>query len=275
MVILLLATVVLLPRPDASVKAALVLEPEQRARVAELQSTLIGRPEAVDASLELANLFLDGRRPDWTIVDRDRRARASPQRLSPAPPEGDRLRRSVRRAARVRGGRARDGAVRAASRPLRARRRAARRRAPGWALLTSTLAEVAKVDMKKQPYLAKEKIFKTLHPTFIPRPGGQDGAAGEDQAGEAGAVVSAARPGGWAAQSRPSGRERCGRGKNRTFNKRIKSPLLCQLSYAPGLFSFQFSSLSSAPEVSRTPNPRLRRPMLYPVELRAQKRDAE
>jgi len=39
MVILLLATVVLLPRPDASVKAALVLEPEQRARVAELQST--------------------------------------------------------------------------------------------------------------------------------------------------------------------------------------------------------------------------------------------
>ena len=68
MVILLLATVVLLPRPDASVKAALVLEPEQRARVAELQATLIGRPEAVDASLELANLFLDGRRPDWTIA---------------------------------------------------------------------------------------------------------------------------------------------------------------------------------------------------------------
>ena len=24
--------------------------------------------------------------------------------------------------------------------------------------------------MKKQPYLAKEKIFKTLHPTFIPKP---------------------------------------------------------------------------------------------------------
>jgi hypothetical protein len=68
-----------------------------------------------------------------------------------------------------------------------------------------------------------------------------------------------------------------GRGKNRTFNKRIKSPLLCQLSYAPGysVFSFGFASVLhvpfGAPEVSRTPNPRLRRPMLYPVELRAQK----
>jgi hypothetical protein len=32
----------------------------------------------------------------------------------------------------------------------------------------------------------------------------------------------------------------CGRGKNRTFNKRIKSPLLCQLSYAPGYSVFSF-----------------------------------
>ena len=24
--------------------------------------------------------------------------------------------------------------------------------------------------MKKQPHLAKERIFKTLHPTFIPKP---------------------------------------------------------------------------------------------------------
>ena len=25
-------------------------------------------------------------------------------------------------------------------------------------------------DMKKQPYIAKERIFKSLHPTFIPKP---------------------------------------------------------------------------------------------------------
>src|SRR5204862_6550409 len=57
-----------MPRPDASVKPALTLDPERRARVAELQSTLIGRPDAVDASVELANIFLDGHRPDWALA---------------------------------------------------------------------------------------------------------------------------------------------------------------------------------------------------------------
>src|SRR4029078_6112243 len=67
-VIILLAVVVLMPRPDASVKPALSLDPERRARVAELQSILIGKPDSVDASLELANLFLDGHRPDWALA---------------------------------------------------------------------------------------------------------------------------------------------------------------------------------------------------------------
>ena len=67
-VIILLATVVLMPRPDATVKPALALDPERRARVAELQSTLIGRPDSVDASVELANIFLDGHRPDWALA---------------------------------------------------------------------------------------------------------------------------------------------------------------------------------------------------------------
>ncbi len=63
----------------------------------------------------------------------------------------------------------------------------------------------------------------------------------------------------------------CGRSKNRTYNQWIKSPLLYQLSYAPG---FQFSSSCSrrAPGGNRTPSPRLRRPMLYPVELQAHDR---
>src|ERR1044071_9743046 len=67
-VLVLLATVVLLPRPDASVKPALSLDPERRARVAELQSLLIGRPDSVAASLELPNIFLDGHRPDWALA---------------------------------------------------------------------------------------------------------------------------------------------------------------------------------------------------------------
>ena len=123
---------VLLPRPDASVKPALVLEPEQRARVAELQSTLIGRPDAVDASLELANIFLDGRRPDWAL--------ATVTAALPHHPNDYRL-HHLRRSRTPIGSRAQpafEAAKRAAAlceqRPAarRARPRAARPRAPGW-----------------------------------------------------------------------------------------------------------------------------------------------
>ena len=78
MVLVLLATVLLMPRPDASVKPALTLDPERRARVAELQSTLVGRPDAVDASVELANIFLDGHRPDWALATVTAAAKAHP-----------------------------------------------------------------------------------------------------------------------------------------------------------------------------------------------------
>ena len=127
-VIMLLATVLLMPRPDASVKPALTLDPERRARVAELQSTLIGRPDAVDASVELANIFLDGHRPDWALATVDRGREVPPERLSRSPPARDRLRRSVRGRAGVRGGAARGRAVRrdaAAGGRARVRRRRA------------------------------------------------------------------------------------------------------------------------------------------------------
>ncbi len=67
-VLLLLATVILMPRPDATVKPALAVDPELRARVAELQSGLIGRPDDADAAVELANIYLDGHRPDWALA---------------------------------------------------------------------------------------------------------------------------------------------------------------------------------------------------------------
>jgi hypothetical protein len=54
----------------------------------------------------------------------------------------------------------------AAGRRARVRGRVAR---PA-GVAAATLEEVSKVDMKKQPYLAKDRIFKTLHPTFIPKP---------------------------------------------------------------------------------------------------------
>ena len=67
-VIMLLATMLLMPRPDATVKPALALDGELRERVAELQSLLVGKPDDADASLELANIYLDGHRPDWALA---------------------------------------------------------------------------------------------------------------------------------------------------------------------------------------------------------------
>ncbi len=90
--------------------------------------------------------------------------------------------------------------------------------------------------------------------------------------------------------------------RNRTYNQWIKSPLLCLIeltalffilavkngvddgirthddrNHNPGLYqlsyahhnSTNFNPLIGAPGRTRTCNPRLRRPMLYPVELRA------
>ena len=168
-VIILLATVVLLPRPDASVKPALTLDPELRARVAELQSVLVGRPDAIDASLELANIFLDGHRPDWALATVTAAAKYHPndyrvhhlRAIAYADRfEGEPAFEAVRRAVEL---------CEAAPPPAGAPTcgDAAHSRL---ALLSATLAEVSKVDMKKQPYLAKDRIFKALHPTFIPKP---------------------------------------------------------------------------------------------------------
>lgn len=168
-VIILLATVLLMPRPDASVKPALTLDPERRARVAELQSILIGHPDAVDASLELANIFLDGHRPDWALATVTAAAKHHPndyrvhhlRAIAYADRfEGEPAFEAVQRAVEL---------CEAAPAPAGAPAcgDAARSRL---GLLAAALEEVSKVDMKKQPYLAKDRIFKTLHPTFIPKP---------------------------------------------------------------------------------------------------------
>ena len=67
-VIVLLAVLLLMPRPDVTVKAALRLPPERRERVAELQARLVAQPDGVDPALELANIYLDGHRPDWALA---------------------------------------------------------------------------------------------------------------------------------------------------------------------------------------------------------------
>ena len=168
-VLILLAAVVLLPRPDATVKPALTLDAERRARVAELQSVLVGRPDDVDASIELANIFLDGHRPDWALSTVTAAAKYHPNDYRVhhvrAIAYADRFEGEPAFAAAQRAAELCDQTPPPAGAP--ACGDAARSRL---ALLSATLGEVSKVDMKKQPYLAKDRIFKSLHPTFIPKP---------------------------------------------------------------------------------------------------------
>jgi hypothetical protein len=61
-------------------------------------------------------------------------------------------------------------------------------------------------------------------------------------------------------------------GRSRTFNLRIKSPLLCQLSYeCETWLGLHAELLNGAPGGTRTPDPQLRRLSLYPAELLAQR----
>jgi hypothetical protein len=168
-VLLLLATVLLMPRPDATVKPALAVDPELGDRVAELQSQLVGKPDDADAALELANIYLDGHRPDWALATVGPLARARPddfrfQHL-----------RAIAYADRFEGAPAFD-AANAALRLCERAPPAAGMPACGEAaharlvLLRSALESVAGVDMKNQPYLAKDRIFRELHPVYVPRP---------------------------------------------------------------------------------------------------------
>jgi len=67
-ILLLLAAAILLPRPDVTVKAALPEDPAVRQRVAELQSGLLATPGNPAVALELADLFMDLRHPDWALA---------------------------------------------------------------------------------------------------------------------------------------------------------------------------------------------------------------
>jgi hypothetical protein len=168
-VIILLATIILMPRPDATVKPALTVDPERRERVAELQSTLIGHPDDVEASLELANIFLDGHRPDWAL--------ATVTTTLPFHRDDYRLYhvRAIAYADRFEGAPAYEAAQVALALCEREPAgvgvppcdEAVRGRI---SLLNRTLEAVAGVDMKKAPYLAKERIFQQLHPAFLPKP---------------------------------------------------------------------------------------------------------
>ncbi len=168
-VIVLLATILLMPRPDATVKAALNVDGERRERVAELQSILIGHPDDAAASIELANIYLDGHRPDWALAAASTalrfhaddyrlhhlRAIAYADRFESAPAF-----EAVTAALALCDRPAQPAGVPPCDDAVHGR----------ISLLATTLESIAHVDMKNAPYLAKEKIFHSLHPTFLPKP---------------------------------------------------------------------------------------------------------
>jgi hypothetical protein len=167
-VLILLATILLMPRPDASVKPALTVDAERRERVAELQAVLAGHPDDAAASLELANIYLDGHRPDWALASvtgalkfhpadyrlQQVRALAYADRFEAAPAYA-----------------AAQEALALCEQPPAAGAVACDDTAHSRiALLVSTLKSIANVDMRGAPYAAKDRIFHALHPVFVPRP---------------------------------------------------------------------------------------------------------
>jgi len=167
-VLILLATILLMPRPDASVKPALTVDAERRERVAELQAVLAGHPDDAAASVELANIFLDGHRPDWALAAVSKSLKFHPDdyRLQQvrAIAYADRFEAAPAYAAAQE---AMALCTRAPSVGAGACDETAHSRI---ALLVSTLKAIANVDMRGAPYAAKDRIFHELHPVFVPRP---------------------------------------------------------------------------------------------------------
>src|SRR4051794_8849194 len=166
-VIVLLAVVLLMPRPDVTVKAALQLPTERRERVAELQALLVAHPQSIDPALELANIYLDGHRPDWALatVGAVMRGHEDDFRLHHL--------RAIAYADRFESPPAFEAAGKALALCERPQQPAV---APcgdaersRFALLHSTLEKVAGIDMRQNPALAKERIFEGLHPVFVPK----------------------------------------------------------------------------------------------------------
>jgi hypothetical protein len=163
-ILLLLAVAILLPRPGVTVQAGLKLDQAGRDRAAELQARLLVAPGDPEAALELADIFLDARRPDWALAT-----------LAPAldeKPDDHRL--HGRRALALADHFEADAAYNAARKALAlcgagSSARCGDGEQSRLRLLTSTLDKVKGIDMRKNPNEAKERILKALHPVWVPK----------------------------------------------------------------------------------------------------------
>jgi hypothetical protein len=163
-VVMLMAAIVVIPRPDVHVQPALNVDPADRDRVAELQTTLLATPSDPAPALELADIFLDGRHPDWALA-----ALTAPLA---AHPRDHRLlsRRSLALADFFAAGPAYQAAARAlelcktgSTAPCGEGERGRLE------MLVSILDRVKDIDMRTDPNTAKDRITKALRPAYVPR----------------------------------------------------------------------------------------------------------
>jgi hypothetical protein len=168
-ILLLLAAAILLPRPDVKVKPALPPDPAVRQRVALLQTQILATPGNVPAALELADIFMDLRHPDWAL--------ASLEGALDAHPDDYRLHHlaSLALADHFEPGYAYAEVQKALtlceSGSSVACGEAERGRLD---LLRSTLERIRKMDMRRDPNAAKEQLIKGLRLTFIPKKAAQE-----------------------------------------------------------------------------------------------------
>lgn len=156
----------LMPRPDVTVKAALMLPSERRERVSELQAQMLGQEGtdgAVEPAIELANLYLDGHRPDWAL--------ATLGAVLPQHQQDHRLYhlRAIAYADRFESLPAFESASRALALCEGGASKCGEASRSRLHLLKSTLESVAAIDMRKDPVLAKQKIFESLRPVYVPK----------------------------------------------------------------------------------------------------------
>ncbi len=166
-VLFLLAVAILMPRADVRVKLAFATG--ERDRVAELEARLAAKPDDVPVAMQLADLFMDGRRPDWALAV-----------LRPALDghPGDHrlhLRRSLALADHFEAAAAYQAARQAqALCEVGSTTKCGDGERSRIALLTSTLERVKDIDMRQDPNAAKERILEALRPTYVRKPPRRD-----------------------------------------------------------------------------------------------------
>jgi hypothetical protein len=163
-ILLLLAAAVLIPRPDVKVKPALPSDPRVRQRVAELQTQLLATPGDATAALDLADIFMDLRHPDWAL--------ASLEGALDAHPDDFRLHRmaSLALADHFEPSYAYAEAQKALTLCESGSSvicdEADRGRLD---LLNRTLERVKNIDMRRDPNTAKELLIKGFRMTYLPK----------------------------------------------------------------------------------------------------------